>query len=717
MNVGDRIFSAFLDEMHVITVLLPYTYHHGVSNQFFITDGINLKHSLNIKEKIKLEEAVKYICTMDIDPQFELQSWILDEHGGKTDLQIGAVIRTAQFDQQFFYEGTDLGVNYTANKVVFKLWAPTASDVDVKLQAPEDHGYKRYSMSRQAKGVWILALTGEYEHYLYSFLVCVNREWDEAVDPYAVAVTANGKMGVIVDLEKTKIEKLYLPSLESPVDAIIYETHIRDFTIHPKSGVEKKGTYLGAAEIGTFGKDGKPTCLSYVKNLGVSHVEFLPFHDYEGVDELGNKKDYNWGYNPIHFNVPDGSYASNPNDPYSRINELKKLIHSVQKQGLRVIMDVVYNHVYKREDSSFEKIVPGYYFRHDQFGMPSNGTGVGNDIASERLMVRKFIIDSVLFWMKEYHIDGFRFDLMGIFDLETMNEVRRVVDNLNQSALIIGEGWDLNTPIPADQKASIRNQKKLPRIAQFNDWFRDSIKGSTFNLYDRGFALGNDHYYDTAKQLLAGSIGIEKASQGIFLEPVQTVNYVECHDNHTLWDKLAVCCEEREDIIKQKMHRMATGMVLLAQGIPFLHSGQEFFRTKKGNGNTYRAPDDINWLDWERKDLFSENVRYVKGLIDIRKSHRAFRLPTAMLIRKHVEFLRLPKPIIGYYLKEVGSFGKWNSIVVLVNPTLHEYKINLPLEGTWSTLAHSNLAAVTPIMETSHENFSLEAIGLSILVK
>lgn len=718
MIVGDRLFYAFLDEMHVITVLLPYSYHHGISSHFYITDQMNLKHSLKIKEKIQLDEVVKYICTIDIDPQFELQSWIVDEHGGKTDLQIGAVIRTIKFDKQFFYDGSDLGVSYNDNKTVFKLWAPTASDVDVKLQSPEEHvGYKRFSMTRQDKGVWILTLPGEYECYLYSYLVCVNREWNEAVDPYAVALTANGKMGVIVDLQKTKIDKPPLPPFENPVDAIIYETNIRDFTIHPNSGVKNKGTYLGAAELDTIGKDRKPTCLTYVKNLGVTHIEFLPFNDFEGVDELGSKKDYNWGYNPLHFNVPEGSYASNPNDPYVRINELKQLINNIQKQGLRVIMDVVYNHVYKRENSSFEKIVPGYFFRHDQFGMPSNGTGVGNDVASERLMVRKFIVDSVLFWKKEYHLDGFRFDLMGILDIETMNQVRRVVDEIDCSTLIIGEGWDLNTPIPADQKASIRNQKKLPRIAQFNDWFRDSIKGSTFNLYDRGFAIGNDHYYETAKQLLAGSIGIEKASQGIFLEPDQTVNYVECHDNHTLWDKLAVCCGDLEESIKQKRHRLATGMVLLAQGIPFLHSGQEFFRTKKGNGNSYRSSDDINWLDWDRRGLFSENVNYIQGLINIRKSHRAFRLPTAKSIRNHIEFLRLQRPIIGYYLKDVGHFGKWSSIVVLVNPTLQESKIDLPLEGTWSVLARSNIAAVEPITENSHENYLLEPISLSILVK
>ncbi len=336
---------------------------------------------------------------------------------------------------------------------------------------------------------------------------------------------------------------------------------------------------------------------------------------------------------------------------------------------------------------SFEKIVPGYYFRHDQFGMPSNGTGVGNDIASERLMVRKFIIDSVAFWMKEYQVDGFRFDLMGIIDVETMNEVRRTVDEIDDTAVIIGEGWDLNTPISSEQKANIRNQKKLPKIGQFNDWFRDSIKGSTFNLYDRGYALGNEHYYEAAKQVLAGSIGIEKSSQGIFLEPVQTVNYVESHDNHTLWDKLEISDQDADPAISQKRHRLATAMVILAQGIPFLHSGQEFFRTKNGNGNSYRSPDEVNWLNWDRKALYQENIDYIKGLIEIRKSHQGFRLSSAKAIRHHLNFLDISKPCIGYFLKEVGQYGKWRSILVLYNPTVQLAEVVLPAKGKWSILA------------------------------
>jgi pullulanase len=710
-----RPYLAYLDGLQEITILLPKTYHHGVSNGFSMHHG-NEKCKLDIKETIHLDAHTKYICTVEnVVPIGELV-WIIDEYGGKTDLQIGSVIRTPEFDRLFFYDG-DLGVDFSPERVIIKLWAPTATMVKVKLTAPETGKTSEFDMYRNKNGVWFLEKQGNFELFRYSFLLCINQEWREANDPYVKAVTANGREGVIVDLAKTRTKKPDLPPLDSPTDAIIYEAHIRDFTIHPLSGVAKKGTYVGAAEINTVGKNGQPTCLSYVKSLGVTHIEWLPFNDFEGVDETGTRKEYNWGYNPLHFNVPEGSYSTDPHDPYKRIQELKCLIDSIHKEGLRVIMDVVYNHVFIREQSSFEKIVPGYFFRHDHHGMPSNGTGVGNDIATERLMVRKFIIDSIRFWMKEYHIDGFRFDLMGIFDIETMNEIRKAVDEIDDSTLLLGEGWDLNTPISPEQKANICNQKKLPRIAHFNDWFRDSIKGSTFNLYDRGYALGNDHYYDAAMQVLAGSVGVEKQTQGIFLEPVQSVNYVESHDNHTLWDKLSCCNEMADGLTRQKQHRLATAIVLLSQGIPFLHGGQEFFRTKQGHGNSYRAPDEVNWLDWDRKADHEDNVDYIRGIIQIRKSHKAFRFSSAKEIRNHVGFLKLERPMIGYLLKDVGKYGRWKSILVLINPSNVETRVVLPNRAPWHILANGQQASAVPFGNADDGHYFLEPISLSVLVQ
>jgi pullulanase len=710
----ERDYDAYLDELKIITILVPHSFHKD-GHSFKLIGEKDI--SLTIIEKFHLDKFVKYICKIDEEIELGRQYWIFDEYQRKTDLQIGAVTRTIEFDQKYYYNGR-LGVHYQSEISTFKLWAPTATAVKLKLIPinGDEQDLEIIEMIRGEKGVWSYSVERDVESYRYMYLVCVNLQWKEALDPYAVATTANGKEGVVVDLKRTDRERIPLPPFENPVDAIIYETHVRDFTIHPNSGVNQKGTYLGLTEDETKDKDGSLTGLAYVKNLGITHLELLPLHDFEGVDELGNKEDYNWGYNPLHFNVPEGSYSTNPIDPYSRIRELKYLIDKLHENKIRVIIDVVYNHVYIREESSFEKVIPGYFFRHDEHGMPSNGTGVGNDIATERLMVRKFILDSVLFWLQEYHVDGFRFDLMGILDVETMNAIREEINKIDPSILIIGEGWELNTPLPSDKKANIRNQAKMPGIAHFNDWFRDTVKGSTFNLYDAGFALGNPHYYEDTKQVIAGSIGITNEAEGIFKEPSQTVNYVESHDNHTLWDKILACRSQEELDIKQKFHRLATVMVLLSQGIPFLHSGQEFYRTKKGIGNSYRSPNDINQLDWDRKNEFKDTVDYIKGIIDIRKQHQAFRLPSAELIRKHLRLLPLKRPLVGWILEDVSTFGPWSHITIILNPTKSDEEITLP-EGNWSVLANGSLSGIVPLEMITKKTITLKSLSPYVLVR
>lgn len=679
-----RDFFAYLDEFAVITILLPYSYHQGECTSFLLID-YPTKLPLHIERKEKMQHFVKYTCSVEDTVELGKRMEVQDEFGGITDLQIGAIIRTEEFDKCFFYSGP-LGVQYTSSKSDFYLWAPTAQQVKLVLQHPSSSEEERdvFEMERKEKGVWTASISKNLDGYYYSYLVLYNLEWREAVDPYAVAVSVNGKTGVIVDLNKTKRIKPKLPPLDSPVDSIIYETHIRDFSIHSASGVKEKGKYLGVTELNTKTKDGELTGLSYVKDLGVTHIEFLPVHDFEEIDELEVLKKYNWGYNPSHFNVPEGSYSSNPLDPYARIRELKKMVSSVQKQGLRVIIDVVYNHVYKKEDSSFEKIVPGYFFRYDKYGMPANGTGVGNDIASERSMARRYILDSVQFWLEEYQIDGLRFDLMGILDVQTMRMVRELCDKINSSILIIGEGWNLSTPLLESDKAIIANQQNLPRIAQFNDQFRDKIKGSTFQLNHLGFALGNEE--EKIEELLGGSIGLNSKAEGIFSEPIQTVNYVESHDNHTLWDKIELSIPQETDEVKQKRHRLATSMVLVSQGIPFIHSGQEFFRTKYGVENSYQSPDHINCLDWERKTIYKKNVSYIKALIAIRKKIRAFRLQTREEIRKHVSIQYLSKSIILYQLKDISVFDDtWTDIKVIINAGKEKSEY-LTGSGIWKVL-------------------------------
>jgi pullulanase len=709
-----RDFYAYLDKMQIITILLPFSYNKGQSNEFYFMEG-DLKQSLTIKEKINLKDAIKYICYTPLILQFGQTYWITDEHKGKTDLQMGAVIRTPEFDQLFYYDGNDLGVSYQTNKTQFKLWAPTATAV--RLTLTSKNGSKDIcDMTRQERGIWSYEEQGDLEGFHYTYLVCVNLRWCEAVDPYAVAVTANGKEGVIIDLEKTRSPKPALPPFEHAVDAIIYESHVRDLTIHPESGASFKGKYLGAAELGTFSPAAGITGLSYIKDLGITHIEFLPLNDFEGVNELGDYCDYNWGYNPLHFNAPEGSYSTNPNEPYTRINELKRLIRTIHEQGIRVILDVVYNHVFDKENSSFEKLVPGYYFRHDEFGMPSNGTGVGNDMASERLMVRKFILDSVHFWIQEYQIDGLRFDLMGILDIDTMNAVRELTDQLDPTFLLIGEGWELNTPLPLEKKATLRNQQMLPRIGQFNDQFRDGIKGSTFALSDKGYVLGNVEKVPIAKHVISGSISLAEGKIGLFNEPGQTVNYLESHDNHTMWDKFSKILHPNQDCMR-KFHRLATTILLLSQGIPFLHSGQEFYRTKNGNGNSYNAPNSINQLDWVRKQTFKNDVDYIKGIIELRKSHQAFRFRTSAQIRSHFEWMEIPEPLLSYRLKDIKAYGGWSELLVIFNPTTSVQTIQIPVCMGWKMLVNHERAGSQPVMEIKNQQLRVEPISALVLGK
>jgi pullulanase len=676
----NRQFEAFLDQINEIAILVPKELEK--EKKAFYIERSNGNQQLTIKQKMNIESHMKYVCQFTGEIQFGQTVMIVDEAGNKTDLQIGSVIRSIEFDKMFAYEGNDLGATYFKDKTICKVWAPTATIVKVRLYNQDKTELCTYDMVRNAKGVWSCVLEGDYEGYYYTYLACVNLVWREAVDPYAIAVSINGELGVIVDKERTAVPTVKLPSFKNKTDAIIYEAHIRDFSIHEDSGMFHKGKYDAWLEKNTKNTQGDSTGIAYLSELGVTHVELLPVNDFEEVDEHRPFASYNWGYNPLHFFAPEGSYSAEPNDPYKRIIELKSVVQSLHQHGLRVIIDVVYNHVYSKEDSSFEKLLPGYYFRYDGNGLASNGTGVGNDLASERFMVRKFIIDCTNYWMNEFDIDGFRFDLMGILDVETMHEVQSKIYSIKPDAILLGEGWNLNTPLPVEKKAIISNAGKLPTLGFFNDQFRDVIKGSTFSVHDCGFVYGNREKFEQMKLLISGSLNM-------FSEPHQSINYVESHDNHTMWDRfLSFSLTENEENRKAR-HRLATSIVILSQGIPFIHAGQEFFRTKNGVENSYNAPDEINLLNWTRRSCYKDNVEYIKGLIQLRKLHAAFRLPSAQLIKKHLVFDGGHPQLLSYQLRDVDLFGPWNSIFVVHNNYLNStFIISLP-KGEWKM-------AVTP---------------------
>lgn len=603
---------------------------------------------------------------------------------------------TEEFNSRYYSE-EKLGCSYTPNLTTFKVWSPAASSITLLLYQngnPEvQENPKKFAM-KEHNGVWSIALKGDYINYYYTYLVKVYNDIREAVDPYAYAVCANGLKGAVIDFSKTNPENFesdISPSIKNYTDAIIYETSIRDISIHKDSGIKNKGKFLGLAEENTFSNKNVSTGLNHIKELGVTHVQLMPVFDfsYKSTDELNPVK-YNWGYDPQNYNVPEGSYSANPLDPYCRIYELKYLISTLHKNNLGVIIDVVYNHMYHKLENNFEKIFPGYYFRRDEDGNFVSGSGCSNDTASERPMFRKFILESVLYWVNEYHIDGFRFDLMGLHDIDTMNTIRESLNKLDRNILLYGEGWNLNTTLPADIKAANFNAPKMPHIGHFNDIIRDTLKGSVFIKQDKGFVNGKEGLENELKKCITGCINYSEAISGPFISAEQSVNYVSCHDNNTLWDKIEFTSSGVSIELKKNMQKLANAIVLTSQGIAFLHSGEEFLRTKSGIENSFISPDNINNLDWDRKADNMDIVSYYKGLIRLRNEHSAFRMVNLEEIRKHLLFLEgTPKNVVAFTIKDHANNDIWKDILIIYNANFNSQTIEIP-EGNWYIAADGN---------------------------
>ena len=585
----------------------------------------------------------------------DLEKLFSDKRDKETiDKEMFLFVRSNDFDNYFSYDG-ELGALYEKEGTLLRVWTPTAKSVEVWIYA--DDSFKgpstKIEMVQKPKGIFEAYLPGDQHGtiYVYKILFLNNRE-SISVDPYARATTVNGMKSVIADLNRTNPDGWgeRLPAFGLPEEAIIYELHIRDFSISETSGIVNKGKFLGLTEKNTQNASGRKTGLDYLIDLGITHIQILPMFDYATVDEANlTEPQYNWGYDPLNYNVPEGSYSTDPFDPFNRIFELKQMIRTLHDNGLRVIMDVVYNHVYDPKDQALERTVPGYFYRYNADGSLANGTGVGNDTASERHMMRKYIIDSVKYWAKEYHLDGFRFDLMGIHDSVTMNAIREALDKIDPSIIIIGEGWEMSTPLPEDLKASQRNAQAMPRIAHFNDSIRIALKGSDFgDEKDRGFISGKNYLEDLLLRNIKGAMHL--SSHSSYVDPEQVIQYVEAHDNLTLYDKLLRSNPDDSEEVRIKRHTLATSIVLLSQGVPFIHGGQEFLRTKAGVANSYQSPDEINQFEWERVTTFQESVAYVKGLIALRKSEYLFRLHTIEEIEAHFTMLSENFNIVAFSL-------------------------------------------------------------------
>lgn len=706
------IQKATIDSFHEITVTTNVPFN--IKEKKIEIEGIKIKNitpydinSGDITNKVKIITEQK----IDLKQTYKVKI----ENLADTNTEIGKVIRSEEFDNLFYYGGNDLGNTYTPQHTKFRLWAPTASEAKLVI-------YKKWSdkigaeinMQQGKKGTWTSELKGNQKGLFYTYKVKIGDKWTEAVDPYVRAASVNGDKGAVVNLEETNPKKWKAnkkPKFKNPEDAIIYELHVRDLSIQPESGIKQKGKYLGVTEKGTKGPEGVKTGLDHIKDLGVTHVQFLPIFDYASVnEETLNEPQYNWGYDPKNFNVPEGSYSTNPYEPTVRITELKQMVQTLHDNNLRVVMDVVYNHMYNAAESNFHKLVPGYYYRYNEDGTFANGTGVGNDTASERKMMRKFMVESVTYWAKEYNLDGFRFDLMGIHDYETMNEIRKAVNQIDPSIILHGEGWDLNTPLAAELKANQKNAEKMKGIAHFNDDIRDGLKGSVFEEKENGFVNGKQNMEDRIKKGITAGIDYDTNSS-TYQDPEQVLTYVEAHDNHTLWDKLELTNSGDNEEARKQMHKLSSSILLTSQGIPFLHAGQEFMRTKYGDHNSYKSPDSINQMDWLRRATFNNEVDYMKGLIELRKKYSAFRMTSAEQIKIHVSFIDAPKNTVAYIIEG----NKHEYFTVAHNANREAVEITLPSKGPWKVLVDGKQAGSKPLYVVHDNKIKVPALSSIVL--
>ncbi|MBW0177017.1 type I pullulanase [Sediminibacterium sp.] len=608
-----------------------------------------------------------------------------------------------QYDQYPTYKGNDLGLTYTSQSSLFRIWSPPAAEVELRLykQGTGGHVYRSLAMTKSQSGTWVAKVEENLKGVFYTIRTKINGKWNnEVTDPYARAVGINGQRAMVVDLKDTNPDgwnKDRSPDFSDknlPTDAIIYELHIRDATIHPSSGVKQKGKFLGLAETGTQNTAGLSTGLDHIKELGVTHVHLLPFYDYNSVDETKTDQ-YNWGYDPVHYNVPEGSYSTNAADGLTRIRELKQMIQAFHKKGLRVVMDVVYNHTALTETSNFNQLVPGYYYRQKADGSFSDATACGNETASEREMFRKFMLESVLYWVKEYHIDGFRFDLMGVHDIKTMNLISDTLHKIKPDILLYGEGWTAGaSPYPEEQRAVKKNAHLLKGIAVFSDDIRDGIKGSVFDIKDRGFATGKTSNAESVKFGIVASgkhVQIDMRKVNYSKEPYTSgpdnvITYAECHDNNILWDKIALSVPEASEADRKKMHELALTIVLTSQGIPFLHAGSEFLRSKFGEENSYNKGDSVNAIRWDQKTIHCELNHAVKKLIELRKSYSPLRMNTQKEVNSKLQFLQLlPDGVIAYIVKGRFHDSKFGEMLLLFNGSADSHTISVP-NGIWIPL-------------------------------
>lgn len=639
-------------------------------------------------------------------------------------------------------------IAYSKDKCKFILWAPTAENVQLALYG--DNGYdfdceakEVYTMSKGINGTWIVEINGDFNGQFYNYLININGKISEVVDPYAKAVGVNGNRGMVIDLNTTNPEgweKDTKPELKSATDSIIYEAHVRDLSIDETSGISNE--YKGKFKALTIWDSCIPgttvkTVVNHIKDMGFTHIHLLPAFDFGSIDE--NKLEqpqFNWGYDPKNYNVPEGSYSTNPYLGDVRIKEFKEMVKALHEAGIRVVMDVVYNHTYNL-DSCLNNAVPGYYYRQDENGEYSDASACGNETASERYMFRRYMVDSVVYWAKEYHIDGFRFDLMGIHDIETMKLIREELNKIDSSIIMYGEGWTGGpSPLKEELAALKKNTYKFDKlqIAAFSDDCRDGVKGHVFYDEETGFVNGKDGLEETIKFAVVASThhkdidkeNIVYSNEFWANEPYQTINYASAHDNYTLWDKLQIStpnCTEEELIA---MNKLIAGIILTSQGISFVHAGEEMARTKEDEEgklveNSFESSDKVNKIYWDRKVKYKDLFEYYKGLISLRKEYKAFRMNTNEEIKENIHFLKKgvnfsENNLVAYIIDAKNIDIKCEKIAVIINANNKDVDVELE-ESNWHVMVDEKTAGNEIIETIKDSKVNVSRKSIKVLIK
>lgn len=666
--------KAYAVNFNEIRVYLSKNYYNGISSKFYLknleTDELVLLSGDALESHNSDFQEYAFHVTFKMGKVYK----IVDAYGLTCFLDFSKLSMCKEFDELYVYEGNDLGSSYTKEKTTFKVWAPLSTGVILKIVI--DGKDYLYPMERGLKGVYSVEVKGDLECAHYFYLIKHAGNYDISLDPYAYASSSNGRTNIIVDLNKLPLKKYPLPPMEHKTDAIIYETSVRDFSMSSTSGMKNKGKFLAFTEPHTSTDSGNPTGLDYLSCLGITHVQLMPINDFATVDEKNPLELYNWGYDPAAYNITEGSYVSNPDDGYKRIQEAQQMIEALHSRGLRVVLDVVYNHMHDVNMNALEKTVPHYFFRRNDDGSLSNGSWCGNDLNTTAKMCRKYILDMCKRWQVLYGIDGYRFDLMGIIDIETMKLVDAQGKALDSSFMVYGEGWNMMTALPENKRTTIQNNRQVPHIGFFNDFFRDTLRG-TNQMETKGYFSGDTYKTNDAMKAICNLDMFENISQSI--------NYVECHDNATSYDKLLISNYDEDEETKKKRLRLLLAAVILSQGIPFIHSGQEFFRTKGGQHNTYNAGDQVNALDWNRKDCEIDTIQFVQFLIHLRRNNPCFRYDEYDMIRENVKTENIDHRMIQYSLHQ--EKGEHKDFIVYFNASSDSIEVDV--EEGYSVLCHS----------------------------